>query len=104
MRALPLIAALLFAGTASADPFADCFHRIELACRHEVYASYGCTADGHGGPPPPKACKGREEGSVVVRGQVVHCGTLCPAPRSTLDQCVSAATNHCAPLLDAPVH
>ena len=96
-----VLAAGLLASRARADAFADCFHRIEQACRHEVYASYGCTASGQPAN-LPKACRGVSEQTVMVRGKEVHCTAHCAAPRSTLDQCVTAATNHCAALLDAP--
>jgi hypothetical protein len=101
LSAFAILTSLLIAGQSRADAFDDCYHRIELACRHEVYASYGCTPEGQPAK-QPKACKGRQEQSIVVRGNVVQCTAHCAAPRSTLDQCVSAATNHCAGLLDAP--
>ena len=96
-----ILAAALLAPQARADAFPDCYHRIELACRHEVYASFGCTPDGRPAK-LPKVCRGVSEQTVMVRGQEVHCTAHCAAPRSTLDQCVDAAMNHCAALLDAP--
>jgi len=100
LLAWAILATALLAPQARADAFADCFHRIELACRHEVYASYGCTADGQ--IPKPRRARAAPTRRSSCEARSCSAAAHARPPRSTLDQCVSAATNHCAALLDAP--
>jgi hypothetical protein len=93
--AVPLLVAT---APAHASEFGDCFQRVDLACRQAVLASYGCTGGLKAGE--PKACQGHPNETIIVRGQVVACDSTCSAPRSALDQCVTAAATHCASLLE----